>query len=160
MTINSRARLNLSAGVYYLKSLDVEPQGNLSLDTSQGPIILYVTDTVTFNGTLINAGGAESDFLLVYLGGTSFFLNQAFTGSIVAPNTGITLATVATSHRGSFYARDIDIAADDKIVVMPFPWSRLLGACSGEDAKPMPSGTSCRPSASACDAPETCDGVT
>ena len=160
MTIKSRARLNLSTGVYYVKSLDLEPQGRLSLDKSQGPIVLYVTDSVIFNGTIINAGGAESDFLLVFLGTSSFFLNQSFTGSIVAPNAGITLATVPTGHRGSFYARDIEIAANDAIVIMPFPWNQLFSACSGEDARPKPAGTSCRSSASACDAPEICDGVT
>lgn len=127
VTVNSRAKLQLSAGVYYVNALDVESSGSLVLNKINGAVIIYVRNTLIYRGQIIDAGGPEGDFLLVYLGATSASLEQPFTGTVVAPNASLTLATTTVGHRGTFFAHDIEVHQATTVVAVPFNWTRLFG---------------------------------
>jgi hypothetical protein len=124
--VNSRARLGLKTGVYYLASLGIEPEAQLVLDKSEGPIIVYVTGTMSFKGRIVDNGGAEGNFLLVLLGGTDVFVEQAFVGTIIVPSAKLTLASCAYGHRGTFFAKSIEVHQNSNIVAVPFDWTRVL----------------------------------
>lgn len=135
VTASYGAKLSLQSGEYYFASLDVEWQAKLSLNMAKGPIIVYVTDTFMFKGELLNEGGRDGDFLLVYLGNADVVLETSLTGTIVAPNASLTLGSTTDGHRGGFYARDIEVRPDDKVVFGSFPWSSIgspTGSCTDD----------------------------
>jgi hypothetical protein len=155
----SRSTLSLSSGAYYMDSLDIEPQAILNLDTSAGPIVMYVRGSVIFRGQMVNVAGPASDFLIVSFGTGYVTLESPFTGSILVPNGTLYMNTATGGYRGAFYAQTMQINPDNSIVTLQFPWYRLTSACSGQDAMPRPMGSLCREAVGACDVAEKCDGT-
>lgn len=159
VTAYSRSTLSLSSGAYYMGSLDIEPQAVLRLDTSAGPVVMYVRGSVIFRGQLVNVAGPASDFLIVSFGTGYVTLESPFTGSILVPNGTLYMNTVTGGYRGAFYAQTMQVNPDNNIVTLQFPWYQLTSPCSGQDAMPRPLGYLCREAASACDVAEKCDGT-
>jgi hypothetical protein len=121
--IKARGTLALRSGVYSFTSLAFEPDAVASFDTRNGPIYLYVKSTFRFRGSIVNQG-PRADVLVAAFGADNVFLEAPFVGTVVAPNAGITLATVTAGHAGSFFARDIDLRPQTNVRYEPFnyPW--------------------------------------
>lgn len=124
----SRSVVKLSVGTYYLDQLQMEPQAVVDLNTSGGPVLIYVRQSLNFKGT-IRINGPDSSFFLSYLGTDAISIESAFNGTIVAPNATLRLAPVGNpGHRGSFFAKAIDAAeARTNITFDPFDyWFEVL----------------------------------
>jgi hypothetical protein len=121
--VKSRATLALRSGVYSFVSLAFEPDAVASLDTRQGPIFVYVQGVFRFRGRIVNQG-PRADVLVAVFGTETVFLEAPFIGTVVAPNAGITLATVSAGHIGSFFAKDIELRAQTNVTHESFnyPW--------------------------------------
>jgi hypothetical protein len=121
VSVKSRATLRLSAGQYFLRSLSVEPQATLSLDTTRGGVFVYVTEAFSHKGTN-NYTGDDTGALFGYFGSSTVALESAFNGTVVAPNAAIYLAPVGMTpgHRGSFYGKSINVEAWTKVTFAPF----------------------------------------
>jgi hypothetical protein len=104
-------------------SLAFEPDAIASLDTRQGPIFVYVQGVFRFRGRIVNQG-PRADVLVAVFGTETVFLEAPFIGTVVAPNAGITLATVSAGHIGSFFAKDIELRAQTNVTHESFnyPW--------------------------------------
>ncbi|HYP99040.1 MAG TPA: PQQ-binding-like beta-propeller repeat protein [Polyangiaceae bacterium] len=109
VTLNSQSTLTLTAGTYYLKSLDIESQATVKLDQATGPVIIYVESTLISRGAIVSLTADPPDLLIVYLGTSPFLLETLFNGALVAPSTTVTLRAVTGIHTGFFYARDFQI---------------------------------------------------
>ena len=133
--VKARAKLRLTAGSYYLTSLDLESASELHLDKTAGPITIYVTGAVILRGGLVDEGGAEGDFMLICLGTQDVSVEQAFTGTIVVPNAKLSLSSQNTPYYGTFFARDIESHQDNVIVALPFGWDKdcVQFGCSAPD---------------------------
>lgn len=126
VTVNSRAQLRLSSGTYFINALTVESQGQLVLDKSKGAIIVYVVNNLIYRGQIISTGGPEGNFLIAFLGTNAVFIEQPFVGTIAAPNASLTLATAAAGHRGTFYARDVEVHQSTTVTAVPFDWTQIV----------------------------------
>ncbi|HJX55069.1 MAG TPA: FG-GAP-like repeat-containing protein, partial [Polyangia bacterium] len=155
--VKTGANLRLKAGSYYFTSLDLEPGSQLHLDKTTGPIMVYVTGAVVLRGGLVDEGGAEGDFLLVPLGTQDVFVEQAFTGTIVAPNAKLSLATLTTPYRGTFFARDIESHQNNLIEALPFGWDEdcVQFGCLAPDMCHLPGV--CNPETRRCSNPPKAD---
>ncbi|WP_437587964.1 hypothetical protein [Sorangium sp. So ce1000] len=128
VSVGSRSTLDLSSGTYYLDQLEMQPQSTARLDTSAGPVIIYVRELLDFKGK-VQIVGPDSSFFLAYLGTGTVSLETAFNGTIVAPSATLRLAPVGSpGHRGSFFGQTVEAAeAGSTIVFDPFDhWYDVL----------------------------------
>lgn len=143
LVLKSRAVVSLNAGVWHLNRLQLEPQAKLRVNTTAGPVIIYVRDFLDFKGKIEKTGPTGS-FLLGYFGTSQISLEAPFDGTLVAPSAALRLAPVGTpGHRGSFFARQIDAAeARSTITFEPFQyWAALTGLQKCVDAIPRPNAS-------------------
>jgi DNA-binding protein YbaB len=121
ITLASRATLTVSSGVYFTDSLTIGSGSTVVVNATNGPVILWVKNALTFAGSLKDAAGAFPRIWIGYIGTAGVSLQTPFQGSIVAPNAQITLATVgAPNHVGSFHAQSLQIAPGQTICHHPF----------------------------------------
>ena len=106
----SGGTLKLSAGTYYIDSLDLESGSKLVLTQDTGPVILYVRNSVIFRGVVsTTTSGAAPDFLLGYFGTAGLIVEARFVGTIVAPSATVTLRSVTGGHTGAFFGANISL---------------------------------------------------
>ncbi len=96
LNLQSRSTLSLSAGTYYFASFNTEPQARIQLDESTGPVVIYVTGTLTAKGHWVPSGGTGTNLLVAYLGTGIADFFTAIAGAIVAPNGTVTWSGPAT----------------------------------------------------------------
>jgi hypothetical protein len=125
LSIKLRAKLFLRAGLYVFKSGMIEPEATLSLDTSQGPIFIYVETSFTFRGRQATPAGNRADVFLAVFGSQEVSMEASYFGTIVVPNAKLSLRSVAGGFTGSFFARDLEVFPDAVVTLAPFnyPWS-------------------------------------
>jgi hypothetical protein len=145
--VNSRGTLKLSAGTYYLKSLDIEPQSTVTLDQAAGPVIIYENDKVILRGSFVVPAGGSPDLLIVGLSSTAILVESLFDGAIVSPSAIISMNAVSGVHTGFFYGRDIQRVHAGAKVQYRAPLAILKAA--------SPSGPKCRELLSAPGIPGT-----
>src|SRR5262249_30214759 len=120
VTVKSGCTLNVTTGSYVFNSLDLEPQSNLVADTTVGPVRITVKSGLIFRGTVKTIGGGGADIVMGYLGSDTVAIEAPFLGTLIAPQGGIRLATVPSpGHRGSFYARDVEVSPDVLVTHIP-----------------------------------------
>jgi hypothetical protein len=141
LVVKSRAKLSLTSGTYTFRTIDIEPQGQLLLNKTNGPIALYVSDDVIFRGSTVDQGGNPDDFLIAYAGTNAVFLGGVFRGAFAAPNGRLVLTTVPTGFAGTFWAKDVEAQARMTITHRVFPsWDAIINAPTSKDpAGPKPS---------------------
>jgi hypothetical protein len=120
-SVHSRAVLKLSSGVYYFDSLSFEPQAVLELDQAAGAVILYVKSQLTFRGSTRATGGGTPQLLVGYFGTDTALLDGAFTGTVIAPNGTLQLASSSTGHRGVFFGKRVRVEANTQITYLAPP---------------------------------------
>jgi photosystem II stability/assembly factor-like uncharacterized protein len=110
-TVSVHGTLRLSSGTYFMDSLDLESQSKLLLDQANGPVVIYARQGLTIRGD-VSAVSTPSlpDPLIVDLGTQDVFVETSFSGTIVAPNAGLTLGSVPTiTDIGAFFAKNLVI---------------------------------------------------
>ena len=122
LNVKSNAKLTLSAGSYYFESLTFEPNAEIRLNKSAGPIYVYVLNSFIHRGTFVDGGGKLANALFGYFGTSLATVEAPFLGTLVAPNAKIWLATIGSNpgHRGAFFGREIELAADTTVWLHPF----------------------------------------
>lgn len=119
VTVFSRATLRLRTGTYYLKSFALEPQAQILVDTTQGPVYLYVRSGLTWRGST-NFTGPSDRLLVGYAGSDSIAVESPFFATLVAPDANVRLAVGATSHLGAFFAKELQLDPDVRLTFRPF----------------------------------------
>jgi hypothetical protein len=121
LNVKGLAKLTLSSGVYYFESLTFESQAEIRLNKTDGPIYVYVLNSFIQRGTFVDGGGKLANVFWGYFGTSDALVEAPFLGTLVAPSAKISLATVGEpGHRGAFFGKDIDLAADTTVVLHPF----------------------------------------
>ncbi len=109
--------LRFTAGKYYFNKLETALGGTLDIDSTNGPVEIYVTESLTHLG---EQRGRASQFLLGYFGTADVALKGSFSGSVIAPN-----ATIWMGHlpfgilQGTFYARSVQVFGGANVVHVP-----------------------------------------
>lgn len=122
VTIKSRNRVILSSGSYQFDSFDLEPQATLVINDSAGPVTLDVRNTLLYKGSIRSTTGSHPAFRLLYVGANQPAIETAFTGTFIAPNASVRLATPAdhSPYVGSFVARELEVSPDTRVVFKPY----------------------------------------
>ena len=111
VSVKSTAKLKLSSGIYYIDFLDLEPQSELTLSESSGPVKIYVRSALILRGIEKTASGAAPTGFISYLGRSEIFVESSYVGTLAAPAGTLTLRSVASPHRGAFFARTVQLDA-------------------------------------------------
>jgi len=143
ITVFSRSTLRLRTGTYYFGSFDVEPQATLAIDTTRGPVVLYVRGSLIWRGS-INFTGPTDRLLIGYAGADSVALETTFTGTFVAPDASLRLAVGATSHVGAFFAKNLQLDPGVQVKFVPFSGWDDLHAVRDDLCDPATAGAGAR----------------
>jgi hypothetical protein len=111
--VQDGAKLTLSTGTYYFQSLALEQNSTLSLINDQGPVVIYVRDTIAYR-TKLEFLGRKGDFVLVMLGTTPFAIETPFDGILVSPKADVRFGVGNTPHAGAAFAKGLSI--DPRVV--------------------------------------------
>lgn len=126
VSVASRSALWVSSGTYYLDSLEIEDGGTVVLDGT-GPFVFYVRSKLELKGPIASPPSSSQPTLLVgFAGSQDVFIRAAFNGTLVAPNSRLTLADIGSNvHRGAFFARDLDVQSSVHIIHAPGALSKV-----------------------------------
>ena len=113
VVVKTNGRLNLAAGSYLMDSLDLEPSGKLALDTSGGPVRLYVRNSVILRGTITSTSDAR-DLTLVYFGSAELFVEAPLNATVIASIAKINLRSVSPL-TGAFFGKSIEVGPGDTV---------------------------------------------
>ncbi len=125
VSVKSRATLHLSTGSYYFRSFTTEPQATIAIDTTAGPVRIFVEEHITLRGMMaVDA----ADLLIAFTGTNQVEIDAPFRGTIWAPEASLRLSPVnGSGHQGSFFAQNILCEARNPIHFVPFSgWDQLL----------------------------------
>ena len=123
VVVNAGATLFLSTGTYFMNNLDIEPNAKISCTSGSGLIIVNLKTGFIFRGSIVEkTGSARPKFFVGAFGTSAIPIEGPFTGTLIALNAPITLATLAAPkvHTGAFYAKDIQVNPDNTITHFPF----------------------------------------
>lgn len=109
----------LHAGAYYFDALDVQPNGILEIDNSNGPVYLWVRSSLAMNGTSVTYKDTPN-VLVGYAGSAAPQITTAFNGTLVAPAADVLLPATPQSHVGSVFAHSITLADGATLVHQAF----------------------------------------
>jgi Cys-rich repeat protein len=130
LTINSRSTVSLKSGTYYFTSFSTEPQAKINLDETAGPVIIYVTGSLTAKGDWVPSGGTGTNLLIAVLGTGIADFQTAIVGTVVAPNGTVNLERPSNnaSHKGAVFAKNIEVFSDTKLLFASVNWNFLCPA--------------------------------
>ncbi|MDZ7313673.1 MAG: right-handed parallel beta-helix repeat-containing protein [candidate division KSB1 bacterium] len=115
---DKNAQLNLSAGNYSVKTLQLDDRSRLRVDVSGGDVTINVCVQINFikNADIIITGGTSRNLTINYLGTKKVVLGKdgGYQGSVVAPNALVELGSKA-GFLGSICAKSIAIAKDARV---------------------------------------------
>jgi hypothetical protein len=98
-------------------------RSKLSCTSGSGLIIVNIKTGFIFRGSIVEkTGPARPKMFVGFFGTSSVPIEGPFTGTLMALNAPVTLATLAPPkvHTGAFYAKDITINPDNTITHFPF----------------------------------------
>ncbi|HEY5962072.1 MAG TPA: hypothetical protein VIV60_36195, partial [Polyangiaceae bacterium] len=126
LNVQSRSRVALTTGTYFFDTFNTEPDAKVFVNTSSGPIFIYVRSQFRFHGPMVQNGGSEGRVLVGYLGLTNVDLEAGFVGTMVAPNASIDVRRAAVGqHRGAFFGKRIEVFSSGTVLHVPFAWDFL-----------------------------------
>jgi hypothetical protein len=113
VAVKSRAVLNIGAGSYLMDSLDLEPSCTLALDTSGGPIRLFIRSTAVLRGNITSPTDAR-DFSILYFGSQLLSVEAPLAATVIAPLATINLTSVSPLS-GAYFASSIEVFSGDTV---------------------------------------------
>jgi len=110
-TISTKGSITLTAGDYYFTSITLKNGADLTIDTSAGPVNIFLTGGIDFkNGSTIDVTGSPTDFS-IYSNSTSkidFKHSSEFEGFVYAPFADIDIKNSASVY-GAIWGSSVDI---------------------------------------------------
>jgi hypothetical protein len=121
--------LALQTGTYYADSLELYPGGRLTLDTTRGPVVIYVRKSLRIlgqssfkRGNGRNGGDNGGDLLIVYLGDREVAIDAPFSGTLVAPAATLEFKGGCSNLSGAAFAKSIELEPNTTFKFRPaFP---------------------------------------
>lgn len=111
VTVLHGGRLRLTAGTYFLDALVVHAGGGLAIDTSGGPVVVYVKDFLKLDASPLGATGPEN-FLIGYFGTQSAQIAASIGAMVVAPEASLMLGDGRFGHfTGRFFAKSLHVTS-------------------------------------------------
>jgi hypothetical protein len=139
--------------------LNLEPQATLLLDTSQGAVQIIVRSSLTHRGSVAFASGSLPRLILLYAGTNAPVIEGSFSGTLLAPNASVTLASTQSSYAGAFFAQNLNVQPGVLIAHASFAdWDQVIDDTPPAPLSPLPAGQPTQaPLGSAADVPAFLD---
>jgi hypothetical protein len=113
VVVKANAVLNMAAGSYLMDSLDLEPSGKLALDTSKGPVRIYIRGAAILRGNIASPTGAK-DLSIVYFGSAALQIEAPLTATVISAAATINVKSVQTLS-GAYFAPSVEVFPDDTV---------------------------------------------
>lgn len=118
VTVQPSAKLTLVAGTYFFQSLDFESSSKVSLDDKNGPISIYVANSVIYRGAVTDTANDPARILIGFAGTASVAIEASFVGTFVAPSARVTVGSMI--HRGAFFSKGLEFYAGATLIANGF----------------------------------------
>jgi MYXO-CTERM domain-containing protein len=116
VTVNGGGTLQLKTGRYLMNSFDVESGAKVVLNSSAGPVEIFVKTTIIYRGQFSDVTGKPENLRITFLGTSAAFLEASFLGRFSAPNAAVTLGGATNqTFQGLFFGKSIAARADVKV---------------------------------------------
>jgi hypothetical protein len=94
VTLSGNNKRTLTAGTYVATALSISGNGDLIIDASAGPVVIYVTGAISISGNGVSNALKPKDFSLVQVGGSpvQFSGNAVYTGTVYAPGSALSVS--------------------------------------------------------------------
>ena len=111
ITVDSGGHLEIPSGVTFVDRLTLRPGSNVDIDDENGTVVLVVSQNLTLRGNLHDTySESEQDLLIAFSGQNWLTLDSPFDGFFVAPKASVRLAGNHITHRGSFFAKYLEVS--------------------------------------------------
>jgi hypothetical protein len=128
VVVNANSSLFLSTGTYFFQSLDLESSSKLFVDSSHGPVFVYIASAIIYRGAEKDPNGAIPSLFVGYFGTTQAVLESAYNGVFLAPNAPLHLQNPQpTTNIGTFYAQSVQVDPSETIRPGSFDWTQVQG---------------------------------
>lgn len=125
VTVRPGAHLQLSAGDYVFKSIDLESNAHLEIIKTNGPVRVLVLENAILRASYDHTPATPNGFVMGFAGQNTVYLETPFRGTVVAPNATVNLRSVDPEvHRGEFFGKSIKTEGGARVVHVP-------AACGG-----------------------------
>jgi hypothetical protein len=119
VTLNSGAKVALSAGTYYFQTLAFNASSSLIVPSS-GTVRIYIASQLSFQGQVVQANGQPGQLFIGYNGTAAVVLAAPFRGTLIAPRALISMGTGnAVQFRGRFFVRSLEVRPRVQLVCDP-----------------------------------------
>lgn len=118
VTVQPTATLTLVAGTYFFQSMDFESTAIVSLDDKNGPISIYVANTVIYRGAVTDTANDPTRILIGFAGTAAVAIEAPFVGTFVAPSAPVTVGSM--THRGAFFSKRLEFYAGATVIAGGF----------------------------------------
>lgn len=108
--VKQGSTLHLSPGGYTLRSLTVEPGGNIIVHSSGSSVNIAIQNSLTFRGSVVYPYTTAA--LTFTVAGNDVTVDTALTATIIAPNARVAINAKQGSFSGRIYGRDVYVAPD------------------------------------------------
>ncbi len=123
ITLGSRSKLLLQSGDYRIGAFQVEPDAEIILNKTTGPVRIHMRSFVN-HGKVIEKGGYFGQTLFAVSGPKGVVVEGPFIGTLLAPNADVTIGTgVAQEHRGAFLGRSVLVRSKATLYHLPWTYS-------------------------------------
>lgn len=128
--VYSRATFTFESGTYFINSLIVEPQAHFRVDTSKGPIQIYVRNDLRLRVGLEHLQSDHDQVLFAYLGEQPALFEEALHAAVIAPRSAVELRRPGSglAHRGAFFGEQVHVFSDATVEHVPLDLSFLCSA--------------------------------
>lgn len=118
----------MRSGVYVFDNVQVESNGELFIDSTDGPVQIYIQQGFTFRGLVRSATLRDPELFFGYMGTQTVYVEASYMGIVVAPNAQIRLqAARPEGHTGAFYGSEVHLEPDIKVRKPTFDWADVVG---------------------------------
>jgi len=118
VTVQPNAKLTLVAGTYFFQSMDFESSSKVSLDDKNGPISIYVANSVIYRGAVTDTANDPARILIGFAGTANVAIEASFVGTFVAPSARVTVGSM--THRGAFFSKGLEFYAGATLIANGF----------------------------------------
>ena len=124
VSLKSRSKLTLQSGTYRFGTVQTEPDSQLILNKTSGPIYIHMK-SLTHRGKIVDATGDNyGKTLFAVAGRDPIFIEGPFVGTLLAPNANVTIGTsTAPEHRGVFQARTVLVRSKETLYHLPWSYA-------------------------------------
>ncbi|MBX3184999.1 MAG: hypothetical protein KF915_20420 [Polyangiaceae bacterium] len=116
-----KATLKLRAGSYFFKRFEALPLARVELDTSAGPVRIFVQEQLSMLGNWEGGPAGAERILLAYLGSSPLTWVRPLAGTLLAPSAAVTLGNWEEGAlRGAFFAHELNVLPGVHLHHVPF----------------------------------------